>query len=224
MKADLHIHTFYSYDSLSSPKEVVNTALKRHIDCLCITDHGKIKGAIEVLRIAFDKNILIIPGIEIKSNNGDILGIGIKKIIPNKLSPEETIKKIHQAGGIASVAHPFGFACSFSDDISKYKFDAIEIFNASVFDFNNAKAEKISKKLSLPGTAGSDSHDARSIGMAYVKIEGDNLSEKEVIQKILNKKTSFYCKKTTLSRKIIDHTRRAGAKITHLFPSNRIKN
>ncbi|GAH21837.1 unnamed protein product, partial [marine sediment metagenome] len=66
MKCDLHIHTSYSYDSNSPPKEVVKAAIARGIDCLAVCDHGEIKGAAEVQQFASNLPILIIPGIEIK--------------------------------------------------------------------------------------------------------------------------------------------------------------
>lgn len=90
MKCDLHIHTSHSYDSNSPPKEMVRAA---GIDCLAITDHGEVKGSAEAQQFAFSLPILIIPGIEVKSKEGDILGLNVKKIIPNGLSAKETIKK-----------------------------------------------------------------------------------------------------------------------------------
>ena len=77
MKCDLHCHTFYSYDSTTPPPEMVEAAIKRGINCLAITDHNEIRGALEAIEYAKDKSILIIPGIEIKSKEGDILGLNI---------------------------------------------------------------------------------------------------------------------------------------------------
>ncbi|GAH84876.1 unnamed protein product, partial [marine sediment metagenome] len=113
MKCDLHIHTSHSYDSNSLPKEVVRAAIAKGIDCLAVCDHGEIKGAAEVQQFASNLPLLIIPGIEIKSKEGDILGLNIKKIIPNGLSAKETVKRIKEAGGIAIIPHPFGWFCRF---------------------------------------------------------------------------------------------------------------
>ena len=105
MKADLHVHTNYSYDSISSPQEIVKAALRKGLDCIAICDHGEIIGAIETIKAAFNKPLLIIPGIEIKSKEGDILGLNVHKIIPNNLSAKETIIEIKKEGGIAVIPH-----------------------------------------------------------------------------------------------------------------------
>jgi predicted metal-dependent phosphoesterase TrpH len=196
MKADLHIHTSYSPDGLSSPKEVVKTAILRGINCICITDHGEIKGAIEALRIGYDQDILIIPGIEIKSKSGDVLGINVKKIISDGLSLEETIKEIRKQGGMAVIPHPFAWpswpaARAFKGGEKDFLLaDAIEVFNAALFSFSNTKALRISQKYNLPFTAGSDAHLAEFVGRAFLEIAKNSppSTPEEVLEEIRNKR------------------------------------
>ena len=59
MKIDLHIHTKFSWDGFSTPKEVVDAAVEKGIDCICIADHNQIDGASQAMKYAFDKNILV---------------------------------------------------------------------------------------------------------------------------------------------------------------------
>ena len=119
MKCDLHCHTSFSYDSWAKPGEMVKAAIEKGIDCLAITDHNEIGGALESIEYAKGKPILIIPGIEIKSKEGDILGLNIEKIIPNGLSAKETIEKIKEAGGIAIIPHPFGWFYPFRGNLEE---------------------------------------------------------------------------------------------------------
>ena len=231
MRCDLHCHTCYSQDSTALPEEMVEAALKKGINCLAISDHGEIKGARKAIEYAKDKPILIIPGIEIKSKEGDVLGLNVKEIIPNKLSAEETIKKIKELGGLAIIPHPFGWLCSFKGDIEEIaeEIDGIEVFNASIFGLGNKKALDFAQKFNLPFTAGSDAHFPNFVGQVFLEIPGENLSFKEaiasslasakasaieeILNQIKNKNVKIGGREANFFEKIIDHTKRNFAKL-----------
>lgn len=214
MKCDLHCHTFYSYDSNSSPREIVDAALKNGIDCLAITDHGEIKGAIEAIEYAKGKPILIIPGIEIKTKEGDIIALNLKEKIEDNLSAIEAIRKIKEFGGFVIIPHPFSFFCAFKGDLEKLKekIDAIEVLNASVF-FGNKKALDFAKKNNLSFVVGSDAHFPNFVGKAYLEIEGKNLSVGKILTKIKNKNVKIGGREGSFFEKITDHLKRNLVKI-----------
>jgi predicted metal-dependent phosphoesterase TrpH len=171
-KADLHIHTFYSQDSTISPKELVFYAKKRGLTAVAVTDHNRIDGA---LKIAKETNFLIIPGIEVSSQNGHIVGLNLQGSIPKRLSADETVDKIHEAGGIAIACHPFALFKGSLGNNANSKFDAIETINASAFPFARSckKAQKAADRLRKPTVAGTDAHYAPEIGFAYTIIEAE---------------------------------------------------
>jgi len=210
MKADLHIHTLYSYDSWSSPKEMVRAALKKGIDCVAICDHRAIRGAVEAVSFARDLPILVIPGIEIKSREGDILGLGVKKMIPKGLSAQQTIKEIKRVGGMAIIPHPFSFPYPFRGDLKILKnfIDGIEVLNATIFGPGNKKALAFARKYNLPFTAGSDAHGSELVGKAYLEIPGKNLSIEEVFREIKNKNVKIGGGEVSFFEKVIDHSKR----------------
>lgn len=222
MKADLHLHTHFSYDGLPTPEEIVKTALFKKIDCICITDHGEIKGAIEALHFAIGKPILVIPGIEVRSKDGDILALNIQKKIPDGLSAKETIKQIIKLGGMAAIAHPFDYFLGFNG-IEKYrdffqeKQVAIEVFNASVFfNFCNLEAQEFADKNNLPFIAGSDAHSVDFIGRAFLEIPKDNLSASEVLEEIKKRNVKVGFEKISFWSKFGDHFKRNIAKFKNL--------
>jgi predicted metal-dependent phosphoesterase TrpH len=172
LKIDLHIHSCYSNDSVITPKELIFYAKKHGLDAIAVTDHDRIDGA---LKIAKEKDFLIIPGIEVSSLNGHIIGLNIREVIPAKLGSDETVDRIHEAGGIAVACHPMTF---FKGSLGKHtnsKFDAVEVINASAFPFRYSvyRGEKLALQLGKAQTAGSDAHYGPEIGCAYTLVEAE---------------------------------------------------
>ena len=76
--ADFHIHTIYSNDSTITPKNLVECLVKHNfVKVAAITDHNTIESLEKTIKLATPySDILIIPGIEISTVQGDILGSG----------------------------------------------------------------------------------------------------------------------------------------------------
>jgi ABC-type lipoprotein export system ATPase subunit/histidinol phosphatase-like PHP family hydrolase len=80
VRADLHIHSF-SFDNGSfdvsdvtmTPQNIVDTALEKGLKVISITDHNEIGNSKIAIDYAKDKNILVIPGIEISTTQGHLL-------------------------------------------------------------------------------------------------------------------------------------------------------
>ncbi len=174
LKADLHVHTRYSEDSISPPEKIVQHCLKVGINCLAITDHNEISGAFEVKRIAPFK---IIIGEEILSNRGEIIGYFLSEKIPSRLSPQETVARIKAQGGLVCIPHPYDILRS-GTKIHKQALeeilpnaDIIEVFNSKTMLLRYSKrALELAQRHNLPGTAGSDAHIVREIGSTYMEI------------------------------------------------------
>lgn len=217
MKADLHIHSDFSYNGLPSPKQIVDFAISKGLGCIAICDHRTIKGAWEALNYAKSKPILVIVGIEVKSREGDILGLNVKEEIEDNLSAKETIEKIIKQNGMAVIPHPFDYFSPFLGlenltDFLKEKKVAIEILNASLlFDFCNFEAKQFAEKFDLPFIVGSDAHSLDFIGKAYLEVEEKKLPE-EILGQIKQKKVKVGFEKTTFLEKFSDHLKRVVAR------------
>ena len=172
IKADLHVHTTYSSDSIITPKDLVFYAKKRGLNAVAVTDHNQVEGA---RKIAAETDFLIIPGTEVSSRDGHIIGLNVNRAIPRGLSADETVERIHRAGGVAIACHPYAlFKGSIGQHVTA-RFDAVETINASSFPFRSAssKAEKIAERFSLPRVAGTDAHYGPVIGCAYTVIASE---------------------------------------------------
>jgi predicted metal-dependent phosphoesterase TrpH len=170
LKIDFHVHTCYSRDSSITLKEVVSFAKKRGLDGVAITDHNTVKGALKLKT----HEILVVPGIEVSTLEGHLLGINVTTPIPAKMGIEESIRRIHEAGGIAIAPHPSAFYKSPpSKKVTSY--DAVEVMNASSVPFSvlTYYSRRFAERLGLPQTGGSDSHYAPEIGSAYTVVDAD---------------------------------------------------
>ena len=172
VKADLHVHTTYSSDSVVTPKQLVFYAKNRGLTAVAVTDHNTVEGA---RKIAEETDFLIIPGTEVSSLQGHIVGLNVDKLIPRGLSADETVDLIHEAGGLAVACHPYAML---KGSVGKHvtgKFDAVEAINASAFPYNGAtrQAHQLAERLKLPKVAGTDAHYGPVIGQAYTLIDSE---------------------------------------------------
>jgi predicted metal-dependent phosphoesterase TrpH len=170
IKADLHVHTTYSKDSLITPKELIYYSKKHGLDAVAVTDHNQLEGA---FKIAKETDFLIIPGMEVSSADGHIVALNVKELIPRGFSAIETVERIHEAGGIAIACHPYAsFKGSLKENICE-SFDAIEIINARAFPFKKSvkEATQTAERFGLSRVAGTDAHYGPQIGYGYTVIE-----------------------------------------------------
>jgi DNA repair ATPase RecN/histidinol phosphatase-like PHP family hydrolase len=79
LRADLHIHSYGpggSYDvtdTTMTPQGIVDTALTKGIKVISITDHNRVDNCAQAIDYAKDKDILVIPGVELTTNEGHVL-------------------------------------------------------------------------------------------------------------------------------------------------------
>jgi len=200
LKIDLHVHTVYSYDSLITLKDLFFYAKKRGLDGVAITDHDRIDGAI---KIAKETDFLIVPGIEISSLNGHIIGLNVDELVPPKLSVDETLDRIHEAGGMAIACHPITF---FKESLKGHissRFDAIEVINSSAFpfDYSVRRSEEIALRLGISRVAGSDAHYGPEVGYAYTLVDAE-FGVEEIVTAIRKGLCSPYGKAIPLTMRI----------------------
>jgi predicted metal-dependent phosphoesterase TrpH len=176
---------------MGSPKEIIKVIKKKGLDGLAITDHNSVEGSLKALRIA-PKDFIVIPGLEISTADGHILGLNIKENIPKSLSIEETVDEIIDKGGIAIVPHLFRNMSGIKNENLKKiytKIPAIEVYNSCSLPKTNIKTAKFAKKYNLGGTGGSDSHDLLYVGYGYTIVNTTDKSNDSIISEINKKKT-----------------------------------
>jgi hypothetical protein len=84
IRADLHIHTFFS-DGLQSPMDVIVGAKKAGLNVISVTDHDNMNGTETVKKLCEENNIIAVDGIEISAYQGvkvHILGYNVDSTHP----------------------------------------------------------------------------------------------------------------------------------------------
>lgn len=106
-RTEFHIHTKASHDSLMGKRALLRGCRRAGIDCLAITDHNEIKGALEIKPWLEARGVAVIVGEEIFTSEGEIIGLWLTERIEPGLTPEETVAEIRRQGGAVYVPHPY---------------------------------------------------------------------------------------------------------------------
>jgi predicted metal-dependent phosphoesterase TrpH len=157
--ADLHFHTCYSPDASTQPKAIVERLNQNPtIKALAITDHNTTEGYEKVSELAKPyEDLVIIPGVEINAEEGEIILLGITELPPKPWKTQNLTDYAHTNNALAVAPHPYR-GLGLKDQIRKLSIDAIEILNAITSPELNRKAEQLARTQGLPGVAGSDVH------------------------------------------------------------------
>ena len=193
---DLHVHTTYSSDGKCTVARAVEIACAKGLSGIAIVDHNNISGHGEAKKYSKD-GFLVIPGIEISSTEGHIIGLGINQPIKKDLPAKETVELINEQGGMAIAAHPFALLRK-PGLVYKTKFDAIEGLNSRALLLSNPLAQRFAKKNGIPMVAGSDAHRCEEIGLAHTSLDSE-LKLDSVLKEIKKGGTSISGKTLPIS-------------------------
>lgn len=189
--ADLHVHTTIS-DGHASPEDVIAyTLAQTSVTMIAITDHDQIHGAKRAADAAAGTRLQVIIGEEVSSRDGHILAYFIEERIAPGMSTRDTIRAIHEQGGLAVCAHPYDWmvrSCGRAGLLRRaaghdpeWQFDAIETLNASLRPrAANTQAAAAATLLGLPVVGGSDSHCVTTIGYGYTTFVGSTPADLRV--------------------------------------------
>jgi len=185
-KIDMHIHSCYSFDSLTRPSDIVKIAIKRGLEGIAITDHNTLRGSLAGKKYCRENgiDIMFVMGAEYETDKGDVLALFIEDEIKHKENIFELIDTIHENNGIAIKAHPFK-RVPLEKDIIKI-FDGLEAFNSR--NPYNDIVRDIVADYKFPQTGGSDAHFLFEVGRGFTMVPKVS-DEEELMKTILDKKS-----------------------------------
>ena len=174
VRVDCHLHTVASGDSVLTVEELAGRARQAGLDVVCVTDHNVTHAAVAAAER--DIGVRVIVGEEVRTPDGDVIGLFLTERIPYVLPTAEVVGLIRGQGGLVYAPHPFDLGRSSLGRVlpglcAAGAVDVIEVFNAKVADQGlNDEAARLAKRFGLPGGAGSDAHDAPGVGAAYLEM------------------------------------------------------
>lgn len=168
-KIDLHTHSLGSPDGGLTLKVYRRMLGSGDLDFIAVTDHNSIELAKKIHAELGEK---IIIGEEVTAREGELIGLYLKSEIPAGMSAAETVKAIHDQGGLVYVPHPFetvrkGLPLEVLRRIAE-QVDIVEIHNGrAIFKNKTKEAKDWADAHGKPMAASSDAHGWHGWGKTY---------------------------------------------------------
>ncbi|HHY69959.1 MAG TPA: PHP domain-containing protein [Bacillota bacterium] len=206
-RIDLHVHSKYSGESLAEPKEIIECALEKGLDGICITEHGSLYVSRPFEELKNKYPLLIFRGVELATDAGHMLVYGVddeawddwgKDRICNA---QELIDRVAKLGGIAIPAHPWhisrgagdqnGLIVSVDDRVANLKnLTAIEVCNGK--QAGNPIVHEIlgtfAREQSLGAIGGSDAHTPENVGRAFTIFRAPIYTPQHLVNALMSKR------------------------------------
>ena len=174
--ADLHLHTSWSHDCGIPVEDLLDHAEAEGLGAIAVTDHNVFGGALEAVELARDRDLIVIPGEEVKTDNqGEVIGLFISEEIPRGMSFAKTVAAIKSQGGVVYIPHPFDRLHAIPDPSTLHEhleeIDVFEVYNARLlFEGYNDEALRFARKYGLTMGAGSDAHVLQGVGTGVIRL------------------------------------------------------
>lgn len=189
MRFDLHIHSKYSGDSKVVPREIVKKAERIGLDGIAVMDHNTLKGYRHIRDM--DTSLIIVPGIEVSTPAGHVIGLGLQEEIGRRSSVGEAVDVIREHGALVLAPHPHRYWSGIGEEgVLNNEFDAIEGLNGRSWKSKNIKAQRMAEKIDLPMIGGSDAHRLKTVGKSFT-IVNDVDDWEDVLDEVKDGRTNI---------------------------------
>jgi predicted metal-dependent phosphoesterase TrpH len=173
---DFHVHTSFSRDCATPPSMAIELARRKQLDGIAVTDHDTEEGGLAAVAANPYHDFLVIPGAEIKTDLGDVIGLFLTHPIKSR-KLDIVLEEIAVQGGISIIPHPLRTFCSVNDFLvarERYpQVDAWEVLNGRYERMLlNESVEAFQRFAILNASAGSDAHLPWELGRCHTVMFG----------------------------------------------------
>ncbi len=202
---DMHVHSIYSGESLARPRDIVEAALEKGLDAICITEHESLSVSRPFEEFRGKTPLTILRGVEIATDSGHMLVYGVsdkewgdwgKRCV---CRAQDLIDRVNLMGGVVVPAHPYVISCSHG---SPYCWDPLITVDDRVEGLRNIAALEVcngkqlaypcicemlgalARDMGLPGTGGSDAHIPSDVGRSYTVFRTPVYSNADLVRAV----------------------------------------
>jgi hypothetical protein len=197
---DLHCHTFpLSDDSFLSPDQLIDRARAAGLDGVCLTEHDSVWEPRKLRELAQRHNFLIIPAIEVNSEDGHILVFGLNRHVNGMHQLPQLARLVAEAGGAMIAPHPyrqFTPLLRMDDDFWTMALEravanpafqyvcALEAINGRSTQDENLFSWQLCARLGLPAVAGSDAHEISDVGTCATRFQRSIADVQDLVREL----------------------------------------
>jgi predicted metal-dependent phosphoesterase TrpH len=187
MLIDLHTHTRpLSWDSILDPDDLIERSKQAGLDGICLSEHDYFWDPEKVRELAKRHSYLVLPAIEINTEDGHMLCYGLEKYVYGMHRAVELAGYVNLSNGAMIAAHPYRRKMPWQvKDDQEYEealvraartpaythCAALERLNGRGSVKENTFSARLCDYMNMPGTAGTDSHAAADIGKCATEFE-----------------------------------------------------
>ena len=189
MLIDLHTHTKpLSWDSYLTPDDLIERSKAAGLDGICLSEHDYFWEPDAVAELAKKHDYLVLPAIEINTDDGHMLAYGLSKYVYGMHRSSKLASHIEQEQGAMIAAHPYRRQMPWYIDSDRdyeealvrasrnqaYRYcAALETINGRGSNKENEFSLRLAELMEMPGTAGSDAHARTDIATCATRFERD---------------------------------------------------
>jgi predicted metal-dependent phosphoesterase TrpH len=165
MLFDLHVHTALSSCSNMNIEDIVDQAVQRGLDGVCITDHHTMDIRHAMAEGIQENGLCVLFGMEYSTPQGDFLLFGPFEDLSPDLDGDLLLSTVRDRGGAAVAAHPFRKARPADERLVRNGLCCgVERVNGRNTVSENSAVERWIQRYRLTQCGGSDAHTLDELG------------------------------------------------------------
>lgn len=157
-----------------TPREIVDAATARGLGAVAVIGDAGPEAGLEAARLA-PAHLVVIPGQQVRTSDGALVGLFLRVAVPNGLGLEESVARIREQGGLVMAPHP-GVADPPNRDLLRRHRSLVDCYQTLSGPAAAARggavedAARLAQRFGVLSVAGSDALAPEDLGAAHLRM------------------------------------------------------